>query len=160
MARREELPEIVAMLRDDPIGASRETTDLEPYVTAFDRIAIDPNSHLIVGRQDGLVVAVLQLSIIPTLAFRGTTRGQLEGVRVLASRRGEGIGRAICEWAIGLARNEGCGMIQLTTNQSRRGAIEFYESLGFENTHFGLKLHLRTDGAKQRPDPATFETDG
>jgi GNAT superfamily N-acetyltransferase len=143
IATRTDLPEIVAMLGDDPLGAGRESTDLTSYEAAFAAIDADPNSYLIVGRQDGLVVASLQLSILPTLALRGTTRGQLEGVRVLASKRGEGIGRALCAWAIELARNRGCGLIQLTTNQARTEAIEFYEALGFRNTHFGLKLRLQ-----------------
>ena len=147
MAGRDDLPHIVALLRDDPLSAGRESTDLTPYEGAFARIAADPNCYLIVGRQEGVVVATLQLSILPTLALRGTTRGQLEGVRVLASRRGEGIGRAMCAWAIELAKSKGCGLIQLTTNQVRADAVDFYEALGFENTHFGLKLHLPGEGS-------------
>jgi hypothetical protein len=36
----------------------------------------------------------------------------------------------------------GCGLVQLTSDKQRPGAIRFYESLGFTATHEGLKLPL------------------
>ena len=33
-------------------------------------------------------------------------------------------------------------MVQLTTNKSRTEARTFYEKLGFEATHEGMKLYL------------------
>lgn len=142
LARRDDLDEIVRLLTDDPLGTQREASELTPYEKAFSQITADPNTHLIVGRDDNRVVSVVQLSILPTLAVRGTTRGQLEGVRVHASRRGEGIGRDMCRWAIGLARQKGCGVIQLTTDRRRPDAVAFYEGLGFENSHDGMKLWI------------------
>jgi hypothetical protein len=40
------------------------------------------------------------------------------------------------------ARQDGCGLVQLTSDKRRAGAIRFYESLGFEASHEGLKLPL------------------
>jgi len=36
----------------------------------------------------------------------------------------------------------GCRLAQLTTNRSRPDARRFYESLGFEASHEGMKLTL------------------
>jgi hypothetical protein len=36
-----------------------------------------------------------------------------------------------------------CGLVQLTSDKRRAGAIRFYESLGFEASHEGLKLPLQ-----------------
>jgi len=44
--------------------------------------------------------------------------------------------------AIGIARAEGCGLVQLTTDKSRPDAHRFYEGLGFVATHLGMKLAL------------------
>ncbi|MEU8621212.1 hypothetical protein [Streptomyces sp. NPDC048623] len=62
-ARRDDLPAIVAMLADDPLGAQRESPDdLTPYTTAFDRLAGDPHQHLVVAERAGRVVGTLQLT--------------------------------------------------------------------------------------------------
>jgi GNAT superfamily N-acetyltransferase len=53
-----------------------------------------------------------------------------------------GLGRTMIEWAIGQAREQGCGLVQLTSDKQRRDAVRFYESLGFKASHEGLKLSL------------------
>jgi GNAT superfamily N-acetyltransferase len=109
---------------------------------AFEAIDCDEGQVLAVAKRDGKVVGTLQLSFIRYLTYRGGLRGQIEGVRIDSSVRGEGIGRRMCEWAIDQARQRGCHMVQLTTNKRRSDAHRFYESLGFEATHEGMKLHL------------------
>lgn len=146
-ARREDVPAIVALLGDDVLGASREAdageadTD-EAYRVAFEQIQSDPRSRLIVAEADGQVAGTLQLSLLPGLSRHGMLRAQIEGVRVAAPHRGQGLGRTMIEWAIGQARQHGCGLVQLTSDKRRHGAIRFYESLGFTASHEGLKLSL------------------
>ena len=85
---------------------------------------------------------MLQLTCIPGLSHLGAWRCQIEGVRVAASARGQGIGRAMMRHALGIARQRGCRIVQLTTNKSRADAKRFYEQLGFEPAHEGMKLTL------------------
>lgn len=59
-----------------------------------------------------------------------------------ANLRGQGIGAAMMSHAIERARARGCQMIQLSTNKQRADAKRFYERLGFEATHEGMKLSL------------------
>jgi hypothetical protein len=40
------------------------------------------------------------------------------------------------------ARDLGCQVVQLTTDRSRADAHRFYERLGFESTHIGMKRTL------------------
>ena len=68
--------------------------------------------------------------------------GQIEGVRVAASRRGAGVGEAMIEWALERCRERGCRLAQLTTDKTRTSAFEFYRRLGFEATHEGMKRPL------------------
>ncbi|MEE8294195.1 MAG: GNAT family N-acetyltransferase, partial [Sphingomonadales bacterium] len=63
-------------------------------------------------------------------------------VRVHKERRGHGIGEALIKDAIAKAEKAGCGMVQLTTDKKREKAIQFYEKLGFEASHLGMKLNL------------------
>ncbi|MGE8675759.1 MAG: N-acetyltransferase family protein [Achromobacter kerstersii] len=144
-ARQEDLPQIVAMLADDELGATREdaSVPLNPrYTAAFAAIAQDSNQFLAVVEQDSHLVGCLQLSFIPGLSRLGQWRGQIESVRIASSSRGQGLGRAMFEWAIEQCRQQGCGIVQLTTDRARPDARRFYESLGFVATHDGMKLSL------------------
>lgn len=144
-ARQEDLPHIVAMLADDELGAAREDTSvpLNPcYTAAFAAIAQDSNQLLAVVEQGQDLVGCLQLSFIPGLSRLGLWRGQIESVRIASSARGQGLGRAMFEWAIDQCRAQGCGLVQLTTDRARPDARRFYESLGFKASHDGMKLSL------------------
>jgi len=45
-------------------------------------------------------------------------------------------------WAIDEARRQGCALVQLTSDKSRRAAHRFYTRLGFVASHEGMKLRL------------------
>jgi GNAT superfamily N-acetyltransferase len=141
-ARREEVPEIVAMLADDVLGAGREGQADDAYLAAFEQIAVDPRTRLVVAEADGRIVGTLQLTVLLGLGRHGMLRAQIEAVRVAAGHRGRGLGRQMIGWAIEAAREQGCGMVQLTSDKRRHDAIRFYESLGFTASHEGLKLSL------------------
>lgn len=150
-ATRDDLPTLVAMLADDPLGAQRERFETplpSAYRDAFAAIDADPHNTLIVAERDGRIVGMLQLTRIPYLTYQGGWRALVEGVRVAKTARGQGIGQALLEHAIARAEAHGCHLVQLTTDKRRADALRFYERLGFEATHAGLKLHLRHDPRK------------
>jgi GNAT superfamily N-acetyltransferase len=142
-ARRDDVPAIVALLADDPLGRVREdAADLGAYLRAFDEVALQPGNFLLVAGRAGAVVGCLQLTVIPGLSRRGMKRGLIEAVRVGAGERGHGLGEQLVRHAVGLARGEGCGLVQLTSDKSRPDAHRFYERLGFVASHVGMKLDL------------------
>ena len=142
-AERADLAAIVALLADDPIGSGREdTTDLTPYVAAYDAIAADPAQLLLVAVDGEEVVGTLQLTFVPGLSRGGALRCQVEAVRVRADHRSEGLGETMLRWSVDEARRRGCALVQLTTDASRADAHRFYERLGFTASHVGFKLAL------------------
>lgn len=145
-AQRSDLPAIIRLLADDPLGKARETasdTVDEAYERAFAAMRDDPNQLMVVGEDMSEdVVACLQLSFIPGLSRGGMWRGQIESVRVSSRHRGAGLGRKLIEWAVERCRERGCGLVQLTSDKQRADAIRFYESLGFTASHEGLKRQL------------------
>ncbi|AMW11556.1 GNAT family acetyltransferase [Streptomyces qaidamensis] len=139
----DDVPAIVAMLADDPLGAQRESPDdLAPYLAALERLSADPNQRVVVAVRQGRVVGTLQLTIIPGLSRRGATRSIIEGVRIHADERGSGLGTQLIEWAIQASRDQGCQLAQLTSDRTRTDAHRFYERLGFTASHTGFKLQL------------------
>ena len=140
-----DLAAIVDLLADDDIGATREVpgTPLDGrYLSAFEAIDKDPNQLLAVVEREADIVGCLQLTFLPGLSRTGMWRGQIESVRTAKSVRGEGLGRKMFEWAIAQCRDRGSGLVQLTTDKGRPDAMRFYEALGFEASHEGMKLKL------------------
>ncbi|WJV47568.1 GNAT family N-acetyltransferase [Streptomyces flavofungini] len=139
----DDIPAIVAMLADDPLGAQRESPDdLTPYLAAFERLAEDPNQNLVVAVREDRVVGTLQLTIVPGLSRKGAVRSIIEAVRVHANERGSGLGTRFIEWAVDESRRQGCQLVQLTSDAKRTDAHRFYERLGFTASHVGFKLQL------------------
>ncbi|MEU8974726.1 GNAT family N-acetyltransferase [Streptomyces monashensis] len=142
-ATADDLPAIVAMLADDPLGAQRESPDdLTPYLAALERLTADPNQHLVVAVREDRVIGTLQLTVVPGLSHKGATRSLIEAVRIHADERGSGLGTVLIQWAIDTSRQLGCAMVQLTSDKSRTDAHRFYARLGFSASHEGFKLKL------------------
>ncbi|QWQ42456.1 GNAT family N-acetyltransferase [Streptomyces sp. YPW6] len=142
-ATPDDLPAVVAMLADDPLGAQRESPDdLAPYQKALQRLADDPNQHVVVAVRRDRVVGTLQLTIVPGLSRRGSTRSIIEGVRIHGDERGSGLGTQLIQWAVDESRRQNCQLVQLTSDATRKDAHRFYERLGFTASHVGFKLAL------------------
>jgi len=89
-ARAEDVPDIVRMLADDPLGAARERYENplpDSYARAFRAIDGDPNNELVVACRGERVVGVLQLTYLPSLTYQGGWRALIEGVRVASRER-------------------------------------------------------------------------
>jgi len=143
-ATREDLSAVLGLLADDPISASRGDTgrseDLPAYERAFAAIDADPAQQLFVATSiQGEVIATMQLTVIPGLARVGSSRLQIEAVRVRSDQRSRGIGGAMIRWAVDNAPTFGAQLVQLTSDAARVDAHRFYERLGFTASHVGFK---------------------
>lgn len=144
-AVKEDVREIVRMLADDELGATRERYEEplpEVYYEAFADMEAQGGNHILLAVDGDAVLGCLQLVIIPGLGRLGMRRAIIEAVRVDRAYRGQGIGQAMMKEAIEAARAANCRMVQLTTDKSRSNAHRFYERLGFTATHEGMKLLL------------------
>jgi ribosomal protein S18 acetylase RimI-like enzyme len=77
---------------------------------------------------DGLAVLRLRLSI-----WSSGKECYLAELYVVPARRGHGLGRALMETAIDVARQEGADWMDLGTSEDDVAARALYESLGFIN---------------------------
>ena len=141
-ATRADVPAIVALLADDPLGKGREGAAMADYLAAFADIAANPMHQLIVGEAGGQVIACCQLTILAGLSRGGGRRALVEAVRVAAGLRSQGIGARMMAECEARARAAGATIIQLTTDRSRTDAHRFYERLGYRASHLGMKKPL------------------
>ncbi len=130
------------LLEEDAVGSAQTPPDLALFLAAFDAIKSEGGNNVIVGTMDGRIVATYQITVITGLSHRAVRRAQIEGVRVSAALRGQGIGAAMMRDADSRARAAGCTLMQLSTHASRSRAHHFYESLGFTASHVGYKRTL------------------
>ena len=145
-AGRRDVPSIVRMLADDPLGSGRERLEdplPESYFRAFEAVDRDPNIQLMVAEdREGVVVGCLQLCILPGLSSQGALRGLIEDVRVAAHCRSRGIGEQMVQWAVAQAHSRGCRLVELLTHNSRVDAQRFYKRLGFAQSHAGMTIRF------------------
>jgi N-acetylglutamate synthase-like GNAT family acetyltransferase len=144
-AKFDDLRNIISLLLEDELGQTREhlTEELDNnYIKAFKKIDSDPNQYLMIVEQDKEIIGTCHLTIMPSLTFKGSTRMQIEAVRIAANFRGQKLGEWMMQVAFDYAKSKGASIIQLTTNKKRPRAKQFYERLGFEASHEGMKLYL------------------
>ena len=145
-ATENDVPVIVEMIADDELGRKRENFQIplpSEYLIAFEKINSDENQELIVVENEDLeIIGTLQLSFIQYLTYCGGIRAQIEAVRIRKDKRGLGIGKIMLGWAINRAKERNVHLLQLTTDKKRPKTIKFYEELGFNQTHEGMKMHF------------------
>ena len=144
-ATKNDIPNLVALLADDDLGAQREDSSIpvnQRYIDIFDSINKDSNNELTVVESKSELVGMLQLTFIPYLTHTGSWRCLIESVRISRNYRGQGMGTRFINWSIERATEMKCSIVQLTSDKQRPDALRFYESLGFQATHEGFKLKL------------------
>jgi GNAT superfamily N-acetyltransferase len=105
-------------------------------------IAAQPGRSVLVAESAGTVVGTLDCATLANLTRGGRPFMLVENVVVTAGHRREGVGAALLDHAVFLARRAGCYKIQLLSRAERRAAHAFYESRGFRTTAQGYRRYL------------------
>ena len=127
-------PEVARLLHDFNTEFSEPTPDV-PFLTELTRRLIaDGEITVLLGgeRPDGIAV----LRFRPSL-WADALDAYLEELYVAPERRGRGLGRALLETAMDVAREKGAGHIDLGTSVDDTAARALYESAGFTNRESG-----------------------
>ncbi len=112
-----------------------------PSLDDLTAIVRDAASTLMIARDDrGVIVGSLTLAVyrVPS-----GVRAMIEDVIVDESARGRGVGEALVQRAIELAKEKGVGTIALTSSPFREAANKLYVRTGFkkrETNSYQLKL--------------------
>ena len=106
----------------NPSASELSETELSKLVSA-------DSSRLLVACRKGEIVGSLTLVLLKTPSG---LRARIEDVVVDESARGQGIGTALNEKALEIAKSIGLSSVDLTSNPRREAANRLYQSLGFK----------------------------
>lgn len=143
-ATRDDLPTMIAILREGQVAPKDawSEADAPAYLAAFDEMVADPRYELLVARENGVVLGMLQLNFSRALPDHGALKAILESVFVAEAARDRGIGRRMVAEAERRAKARGACRVQLTSNKVRVDAHRFYRTLGYAQSHEGFSKRL------------------
>ncbi len=100
-----------------------------PGEQELERVVQSDATRLLVAKLDGAIVGSLTLALfsVPT-----GLRAWIEDVVVDEGVRGQGIGAALNQEALKVARDQGARTVDLTSRPSREAANRLYQRLGFK----------------------------
>ncbi len=164
---------VIELLQRDRLSASTldelrrllphlTTREVDPAQTAS-AVLQDPSVTLLVAREHspGPIEGMVALVVYQVLTGR---RARIEDLVVDPSARGRGVGEALMEQAVRLARQAQADVVDLTSNPRRQAAHRLYLRLGFvhwETNVFRLVLDgPPMDALQSKDSSASPQSDG
>lgn len=123
----------------DQLGHCSKTQFIHDRIS---QSATNPFHVFFVAESDDTVIAVAAAHVVPA-AFQNPLATRLSAICVDKDYRGIGIGRRLVGKVEKWAEKNGCNILEVTSHHRRESAHDFYDELGFDDTHryFEKKLH-------------------
>ncbi len=143
LARREDLPQLVALLGMLFSQEAEFVPDDAKQAAALGKILADETvGRLYVAREGARVVAMASLLYSISTA-EGGLAASFEDLIVLPEHRGRGIGSALLRFMVEEARRQGVLRISLLTDATNTRAQALYAKAGFRPSGMlSMRLHL------------------
>ncbi len=146
-ARDDDLPAVLGLLAQVPLDTADDAVVGPRAAGASERAAWaqmrdQPGRTLLVAEDDGAVVGVVDVMVVPNLTHDAKPWAILENMVVDRDHRRAGIGRALVDEVVRRAQEAGCYKVQLLSNDRRAPAHALYESVGFKPTSRGYRLYF------------------
>ena len=118
-----------------------EILDYDGFSRVFFFMLEDEGNRAVVAEENGIVIAFIGLNMREVLHHTGRVM-TIDDLIVHAPFRGKGCGKLLLDETIRIAKETGCGCIELTSNFARPGAHKFYEDNGFDRTSYKFELEF------------------
>jgi ribosomal protein S18 acetylase RimI-like enzyme len=100
-----------------------------PTAEELTAVIADPAITLLTARDEGVIVATATLIVYPTAVW---VKARIEDVVVDEAARGRGIGEALVNECVNVARQRGARVVELQSARRREVANRLYARMGFE----------------------------
>lgn len=139
-ATRGDLDKILVLMAD--LETDDQVLDLSAAEDIFERMQSYPNYTIYVAATEGEIIGTFSLLIMDNLAHMGAPSGIVEDVAVHSSRRGQGIGKQMMQFAMQQCQKAGCYKLVLSSNLRRELAHKFYDQLGFQRHGYSFMVPI------------------
>lgn len=126
--KKKDIPSVIALCNE----VFKEETSLEYAMKTYKKHRKDPNQIYLVGIVDGVIVSHLKISVIQTIYEKMNTYAILNHVGVKEEYRRHGIATKMLDVAFEIAKEHGCKMVELWSNNVRTAAHACYYNYGFK----------------------------
>ena len=134
VARREELPQLVALLGILFSQEAEFTPDDAKQTRALEKILSDESTGSIYVAREGRRVVAMANLIYTISTAEGGTAALFEDLVVLPTHRGRGVGSELVRFVIEQARKKGVLRLTLLTDMQNERAHALYRKLGFADS--------------------------
>lgn len=141
-AGAEDLRDLMELLSQLHPEEAPRPVDEQLRATFAEVLAACRSRAILVACLDGALVGTLDLLLVANLTRGGRPWASIENVVVDAACRRRGIGRALLDVAVDLAREAGCSKLQLISREERGAAHELYIGSGFTAPVRGFRRYL------------------
>lgn len=115
--------------------------DWEGFKKSYVSQKKDCRMHCIVAEEEGKIIGCLNLRTEYQLHHAGKIAEIMEFC-ISEKYRSGGLGKKVFDYAVAVARKNGCDKIELCTNQLRTDAHRFYKRQGMQNFHYKFSMNL------------------
>ena len=98
----------------------------------WESIINDPNHHIIVAEEDGMIVSTCVCLIVPNLTRAQRPFALVENVVTHPDYRGRGLATACLNFAKDLALSKNCTRLMLMTGSKEKSTLDMYEKAGYD----------------------------
>lgn len=137
----DELRQILSLLSQmhDEEPAPLVTPELE---RTFEEILASQSRALLIAASNSDVLGTLDLIVVPNLTRGGRPWAAVENIVVDAAHRQKGIGAALLDEAVEVARSVDCYKLQLVSHSRRDAAHSLYRHSGFDAPVLGYRRYI------------------
>jgi len=142
-ATANDLPALLSLLAQmhGEEATSQVTAELEAVAA---EVLSSPSRTLLVAERMEEIVGTLDLIVVPNLTRGGKPWAAIENVVVDSSQRRQGIGGALVDVAVDIARDRGCYKLQLVSHKRRDAAHALYRHAHFDAPVQGYRRYLKS----------------
>ena len=133
----DDAPDVARLLHDFNTEVDDPTPGVADLTVRMRLLLAEGEATVLLGGETPDAIAVLRFR--PSL-WADSTDAYLEELYVAPQSRGHGLGRAVLDAALKVARDRGAGRIELGTDEDDTVARALYESSGFTNLDDGEQM--------------------
>jgi ribosomal protein S18 acetylase RimI-like enzyme len=128
IAKKEDIPMILKLY--EQLNPEEKVINIKDAKVIWKTIEKN-NIKYFIAKEDGKVVSLCYIAIIPNLTRNGKPIGFIENVITDENYRRKGLGKNVMEMAIKFAKESNCYKALLQSNK-KESSQKFYESIGFD----------------------------